>query len=88
MTISPSAYIYLGDVDDHLVQLIDTLDQMRRSADNMIDLIFNTISSSQNESMRQLTLVTILFLPLSFLTVRFSTNVLRDWLIRDRVISV
>lgn len=72
--ISPTTKTYLGDVSDHCYLILQTFDQLQHSAQGMIELIFHTISARQNESMKQLTAATIIFLPLTFITGYFGMN--------------
>ncbi|KAI1658265.1 hypothetical protein F4813DRAFT_59736 [Daldinia decipiens] len=72
--ISPLTCTYLGDVYDHCVLITEGLNQIKELANHMINLTFNTVTTNQNENMKQLTTVTIIFLPLTFLTGYFGQN--------------
>lgn len=72
--ISPLTAMYLADVEDHTLSILSDLEQISNSAAGLISLIFNTISALQNESMKQLTTATIIFLPMTFITGYFGMN--------------
>lgn len=66
--------VYLADVQDHIDMLARSLHMSMRSAENLTSLIFNTIAARQNESVRKLTIVSVFFLPLTFLSGYFGMN--------------
>ncbi|ANB11940.1 Zinc transport protein zntB [Sugiyamaella lignohabitans] len=72
--ISQEACVYLADVADHTLSYTQDLDVMRNNTKSMIDLIFNTISIQSSDAVKLLSLVTVIFLPLSFLTGYFGMN--------------
>ena len=72
--VTPQTHTYLGDVLDHCIIITEALQQLKQSSENLINLIFNTISANQSSSMQQLTTVTIIFLPLTFITGFFGQN--------------
>lgn len=72
--ISNLASMYLADVLDHTLAYTQDLDNMRNYARSTIDLIFNTISIQSSNSVRVLSLVTVVFLPLTFLSGYFGMN--------------
>ncbi|GAB7357882.1 hypothetical protein MBLNU230_g0052t1 [Neophaeotheca triangularis] len=74
VTISPLARTYFGDVLDHCITLISTLEQMDASANNISTLIFNTVGARTNNFMYILALVTVFFSPLTFISGYFGMN--------------
>ncbi|KAI8980569.1 hypothetical protein BD414DRAFT_492607 [Trametes punicea] len=72
--MSHKAKIYLADVHDHMEYILTSLDTIAGITDNLINYTFNMASYQMNETMRRLTLATIICLPLTLLTGYFGMN--------------
>lgn len=72
--ITPLAHTYFGDVLDHCITLIQSLEQMDASATNISTLIFNTVGAKTNNFMMVLAFVTVFFAPLTVVSGYFGMN--------------
>ncbi|KAF2773130.1 hypothetical protein EJ03DRAFT_265675 [Teratosphaeria nubilosa] len=72
--ITPLAHTYFGDVLDHCITMIQSLEQMDASASNISTLIFNTVGAKTNNFMMILAVVTVFFAPLTFISGYFGMN--------------
>jgi len=81
--MSGKSKIYLADVHDHMEYILMSLDMFAGVSDNLINYTCNMVSYQMNEGMRQLTLITIIFLPLTFLSGYFGMNFTPFWAVND-----
>ena len=66
--------LYYRDVYDHVVRQYEQADSIRDLLSGAMDIYLSTVSNRLNETMRALTAIASLFLPLSFLTGFFGMN--------------
>jgi magnesium transporter len=71
---------YFRDVYDHLVRLTERLDTQRDLMTGAIDLYLSSASNRLNATMKQLTVIATIFLPLTFVTGFFGQNF--GWMVR------
>jgi len=72
--IDPRDRIYFRDVYDHLVRLHDINESMRDQVSGALEIYLSVINNRMNEIMKTLTIITTLFMPISFLTGFFGMN--------------
>lgn len=72
--VSDKTRIYLRDCYDHAVQLIDLLETYRDIAGDLRDYFMSSISNRMNEVMKTLTIISTVFLPLSFIAGIYGMN--------------
>jgi magnesium transporter len=66
--------IFFRDVYDHLVRLYDIAESLRDLVGSALDTYLSVVNNRMNEVMKTLTVITTLFLPVSFLVGFFGTN--------------
>lgn len=72
--ITSDTRVFLRDVYDHMIQVIDTVETYRDLLSGMIDLYHSTIGSRTNEVMRVLTVISTIFIPLTFIVGVYGMN--------------
>ncbi|VDB86233.1 unnamed protein product [Peniophora sp. CBMAI 1063] len=77
--MTPKANVYLADVHDHMEYALASLDMYAAMTENLIGYTFNMASYDMNNVMRSLTLVTVIFFPLTLLTGYFGMNFQFMW---------
>ena len=72
--IDKSMDVYLRDVYDHTIQVIDALETFRDMLSGMLDIYLSSVSNRMNEIMKVLTIITTIFIPLTLITGIYGMN--------------
>lgn len=72
--IDADSMIYFGDVYDHVIRLYDMIDGYRDLINSTLEIQLAASSYRMNDIMRILTVITTLFMPLTFLTGLYGMN--------------
>lgn len=72
--LDAEAQLYLRDVYDHAVRMVEQIDSYRDIVTGALDVYLSSVSNRLGEQTRRLTIVATIFLPLTFLTGFFGMN--------------
>ncbi|MHC5598525.1 MAG: magnesium/cobalt transporter CorA [Nostoc sp.] len=72
--ITEEVRIYLRDCYDHTVQVMDMVETYRELASGLMDVYLSAVSNKMNEIMKVLTVVSTIFIPLTFVAGIYGMN--------------
>ncbi len=72
--LSETTYTYLRDVYDHVVQVLDLVETYRELASALTETHVSTVSNRMNDIMKTLTIISTIFVPLTFLAGVYGMN--------------
>jgi len=72
--VHESTRVYLRDVYDHTIQVIDNVENFRDMVSGMLDIYLSSVSNRMNEVMKVLTIFASIFIPLTFIAGVYGMN--------------
>ena len=66
--------VYLRDVYDHTIQVIDSVETLRDVLSGMLETYLSSVSNRMNEVMKVLTIIATIFIPLTFIAGVYGMN--------------
>ncbi|MDZ7691236.1 MAG: magnesium/cobalt transporter CorA [Balneolaceae bacterium] len=72
--IEENTKLFLRDVYDHMVQIIDNIENYRDMVIGMHDIYMSHVSNKMNEVMKVLTIIATIFIPLTFIAGIYGMN--------------
>jgi magnesium transporter len=72
--INETTGVYLRNVYDHTIQIIDTIESFRDMVSGMFDIYLSSISNRMNAIMKVLTIIATIFIPLTFIAGIYGMN--------------
>jgi magnesium transporter len=72
--VKETTRIYLRDVYDHTIQVIDTIETFRDMVSGMLDIYLSSVSNRLNAVMKVLTIIATIFMPLTFIAGIYGMN--------------
>jgi magnesium transporter len=72
--IHEKTLVFLRDVYDHTIQVIDTTETFRDMVSGMLDVYLSSISNKMNEVMKVLTIIATIFIPITFIAGIYGMN--------------
>ncbi|NDJ15813.1 magnesium/cobalt transporter CorA [Myxacorys almedinensis] len=76
--ISEDVRIYLRDCYDHTVQVLDMVETYRELASSLMDVYLSSVNNKMNEIMKVLTVISTIFIPLTFIVGIYGMNFDRE----------
>lgn len=73
--IKDSTDLYIRDLYDHVVQIMDTTETLRDILSNTMEVYLSSASNRMNEVMKVLTIISTVFMPLSFIVGVYGMNI-------------